>query len=150
MCEQHEWVIENERNLRLHELPADDLKTVVVSSLLGDHVVEVLLDGGWVKKGKASGGGMNLHQTSVYRVSRKVTLTPLDIPWKHIAGIWKYATMDENGDVYLYEDKPHVGKGEKVWRYFGGNRIWCVAHYLNINTDGVNWENSLTVRPEGE
>ena len=150
MCEQqYEWVIKNERHLRLHELPADDLKTVVVSSLLGDHVVEVLLTEGWAKKETPYGVCTNLRPESVYRVSRKVTLTPLDIPWKHIAGIWKYAAMDEKGDVYLYEDKPHVWKGEKVWRQWA-SRTWCVAHYLSINTDGINWETSLTVRPEGE
>ena len=150
MCEQqYEWVIKNERHLRLHELPADDLKTVVVSSLLGDHVVEVLLDGGWVKKETPYGVCTNLRPESVYRVSRKVTLIPLDIPWKHIVGIWKYAAMDENGDVFLYDDKPYLAEGTKVWQQTSGYR-WFVDQHLNINTDGINWETSLTVRPEGE
>ena len=78
-----------------------------------------------------------------YRI--KPTPTPLPISrelWSHIDKKWQYAAMGYCGSILFYERKPtKVGSG---WNSFF-NVSDCP---LNINTDGINWETSLTERPE--
>ena len=79
-----------------------------------------------------------------YRI--KPTPTPLPISrdlWSHIDKKWQYAAMGYCGSILFFERKPT--KGGSGWNsYF--NVSDCP---LNINTDGINWETSLTERPEG-
>lgn len=78
-----------------------------------------------------------------YRI--KPTPTPLPISrdlWSHIDKKWQYAAMGYCGSIIFFERKPT--KGGSGWdSYF--NVSDCP---LNINTDGINWETSLTERPE--
>ena len=78
-----------------------------------------------------------------YRI--KPTPTPLPISrdlWSHIDKKWQYAAMGYCGSILFFERKPT--KGGSGWNsYF--NVSDCP---LNINTDGINWETSLTERPE--
>ncbi|MFQ1007656.1 hypothetical protein ACFX2S_05665 [Gilliamella apicola] len=79
-----------------------------------------------------------------YRI--KPTPTPLPISreaWSFINKTWQYAAMDECGAICLYERKPT--KSGRGWDT-DFNVSDCP---LNINTDGINWETSLTERPEG-
>lgn len=79
-----------------------------------------------------------------YRI--KPTSTPLPIPrelWSYIDKRWRFIVMDENKEIYLYEERPFTnGKG---WSPCFDDYSECP---LNINTDGINWETSLTERPE--
>lgn len=79
-----------------------------------------------------------------YRI--KPTSTPLPITrelWSYIDKRWRFIVMDENKEIYLYEERPFTnGKG---WSPCFGDYSECP---LNINTDGINWETSLTERPE--
>ena len=52
--------------------------------------------------------------------------------------------MDRSKIIYLYEEKPTASVGIWIPKY--GSYSQCP---LNINTDGINWETSLTERPEG-
>lgn len=75
----------------------------------------------------------------------RIKPTPLPISreaWSFINKTWQYAAMDECGAICLYERRPT--KGSRGWDT-DFNVSDCP---LNINTDGINWETSLTERPE--
>lgn len=81
-----------------------------------------------------------------YRIKPTQTATPLPITrelWSYIDKRWRFIVMDENKEIYLYEERPFTnGKG---WSPCFDDYSECP---LNINTDGINWETSLTERPE--
>lgn len=69
----------------------------------------------------------------------------LDIPWQFIKPEFKWAAIDENGDIFLHIDKPVLGNS--YWlNYAPCKRI---NDTVNIDTTGVDWKTSLTQRPEG-
>lgn len=64
--------------------------------------------------------------------------------WAMIDKEWKWAAMDEEGDVWFYKEKPY-NTGD-CW-YAGS---WgYTLNLLAIDTDGIDWRKSLTRRPEG-
>ena len=78
-----------------------------------------------------------------YRI--KPTLTPLPISrelWGYIDKKWQYAAMEQDGRIFFYHAKPIID-GD-YWRAPAN----MSDSPLNINTDGINWETSLTERPE--
>lgn len=81
-----------------------------------------------------------------YRIKPELASTPLPISreaWSFIDKTWQYAAMDECEAICLYERKPT--KGVRGW-----DTDFSVSDCpLDINTDGINWETSLTERPEG-
>ena len=81
---------------------------------------------------------------TTYRIKPKPTPLPISREaWSFINKTWQYAAMDECGAICLYERKPT--KGVRGW-----DTDFSVSDCpLNINTDGINWETSLTERPEG-
>ena len=86
-----------------------------------------------------------LFPTMNYEYRIKPTPTPLPISreaWSFIDKKWHYAAMDKCGAICLYERKPT--KSGRGW-----DTDFSVSDCpLNINTDGINWEASLTERPE--
>lgn len=78
-----------------------------------------------------------------YRIKSKPTPLPISRElWSHIDKKWQYAAMGDCGSILFFERKPT--KGGSGWNsYF--NVSDCP---LNINTDGINWETSLTERPK--
>ena len=78
-----------------------------------------------------------------YRI--KPTPTPLPISrelWSHIDKKWQHAAMEPDGRIFFYNTKPT--REPKYWIAYSDVSD-CP---LNINTDGINWETSLTERPE--
>lgn len=69
----------------------------------------------------------------------------LEIPWEHIKPEFKWAAMDEIGDVYVYSTKPRMRTVE--WRQEMGYSI-NINELLNIDTSGIDWRESLAQRPE--
>lgn len=64
--------------------------------------------------------------------------------WRMIDEKWKWAAMDEDGEVWFYKEKPYnTGEGWHIdsWGY--------ILNILAIDTDGIDWRKSLTRRPEG-
>ena len=100
------------------------------------------LDGTWVDDRNYNLIFMNCE----YRIKPEPASTPLPISreaWSFIDKTWQYAAMDECEAICLYERKPT--KGVRGW-----DTDFSVSDCpLNINTDGINWETSLTERPEG-
>lgn len=80
---------------------------------------------------------------TTYRI--KPTPTPLPISreiWSYIDKKWQYAAMDEDGNIFFYQGKPN--RNIDCW----SSPSAIVDCPLNINTDGINWETSLTERPK--
>lgn len=95
----------------------------------------------WMTPGRAMGG---LDFEAVYRTRQK----QLVIPWEHIKPEYKWAAMDECGDVAIYDAKPEMSDDSWLCGKFGhGNSL--ELHALNIDTAGIDWHESLTARPEG-
>jgi len=83
--------------------------------------------------------------TKKYRIKPEPAPTPLPISrdlWSYIDKKWQYAAMDEDGNIFFYQGKPN--RNIDCW----SSPSAIVDCPLNINTDGINWETSLTERPE--
>lgn len=81
---------------------------------------------------------------TTYRI--KPTPTPLPISreiWSHLNKIWTCATMDRDGRTFWHQEKP-------TKNHLGWDSVDSRSTYpLNFNSEGINWETSLTERPEG-
>ena len=100
------------------------------------------LNRGWERAGNA--GAIYVHYQ--YRIKPEPTTTPLPISrelWSYIDKRWRFIAIDRSGAMYLYLEKPTARDG--LWLPVGGVYSHCP---LNINTDGIYWETSLTERPE--
>jgi hypothetical protein len=81
-----------------------------------------------------------------YRIAPKPTSLPIPHKmWAMIDKKWKYAAMDDDGDVFFYNNKPVLTTTRGTWCCDGGGAIGSV---LAINIGGINWKQSLTKRPE--
>ena len=80
-----------------------------------------------------------------YRLKQEIIPTPLPISrelWGYIDKQWKYAAMDKNKQIFFYEKRP------TIYDFDWGDSSYVARSPFNINTDGINWETSLTERPE--
>lgn len=80
-----------------------------------------------------------------YRLKQEIIPTPLPISrelWGYIDKQWKYAAMDKNKQIFFYEKRP------TIYDFDWGGSSYVARSPFNINTDGINWETSLTERPE--
>lgn len=85
------------------------------------------------------------HNNIIYRTKPK-EYKKLNVPWRVIDETWKYAAMDDDGELFLFEEKP-------TWK----NNLWidyledgeCIQLYniLKLDTTGIVAEHSLTQRP---
>lgn len=81
------------------------------------------------------------------RYAYRVKQRKLDIPWEIIKPEYKWAAMDGNGVVFVYEEVPVKASG--WWNVRVNNGVAsCISETLSIDTTGISWENSLTQRPE--
>ena len=80
-----------------------------------------------------------------YRIAPKPNSLITREMWAMIAPEWKWAAMDGDGEVYFYTDEPCISTRDWMWTCGGGD--YCNS-VLAINTDSINWERSLTERPE--
>lgn len=80
-----------------------------------------------------------------YRIAPKPTPLITREMWAMIAPEWKWVAMDRDGEVYFYSDEPLISANGFSWTNCGGD--YCDS-VLAINTDSINWERSLTERPE--
>lgn len=89
-----------------------------------------------------------------YRIKPKEQ-KKLNIPWELIKPEFTQAAMDENGDVYVYTEYTiSYDSCEGQWRFtefrdYLSHQSYCIDA-LVIDTDGIDWKESLTLRPEGE
>ena len=83
-----------------------------------------------------------------YHIKPTPTPTPTPLPisreiWSHLDNRWCYAAMESDGRIFFYNTKP-----TRELEYWSASSDVSDCP-LNINTYGINWEASLTERPEG-
>lgn len=117
----------------------EDLVQILLAMKQGFYV-EVDYGAGWTK------AIILLHDGNFkYRINPNPTPLPISRElWSYIDKRWRFIAIDKSGTMYLFLDKPTARDG--IWLPVGGVYSQCP---LNINTDGINWETSLTERPEG-
>lgn len=75
----------------------------------------------------------------------------LVIPWEVIKPEYKWAAMDSDDRIFFFEKEPQIERSE-YWRYepnYGDLEDgFGTLSVLNLDTGGVNWEQSLVQRPE--
>lgn len=78
-----------------------------------------------------------------YRIKSKPTPLPISREiWSHLNKIWTCATMDRDGRTFWHQEKP-------TKNHLGWDSVDSRSTYpLNFNSEGINWETSLTERPE--
>ena len=117
-----------------------------------EHLVQILLammQGLYVEVDY--GSGWKKAQVLFHERDYKYRIAPQPTPlitremWAMIAPKWKWAAMDGDGEVYFYTDEPCISTRDWMWTRGGGD---CCNSVLAINTDSINWETSLTERPE--
>ena len=91
----------------------------------------------WMIPGRAMGG---IDFEAAYRTRQR----QLVIPWDVIKPEYKWASMDEDGGVWFFCEKPGIDGDDKYW---GGCKDFCQSP-LNIDTTGIDWRESLVQRPE--
>lgn len=121
-------------------------KIKVMQAYLSGETLEATTDGisGWMEWGRYQEPAWNWEQCD-YRIKEEDYT--LDIPWELIQKKWKWAAMDKNGEVFLFECEPTTGSSSNIW--VSG---WEAAEFfLEISTpDTKHWDKTLTKRPEGE
>lgn len=115
----------------------------ILLAIIQNIPVEVNICGEWEKS-------TILFPSMDYEYRIKPISTPLPISrelWSYIDKKWLYAAMDEDKKIHFYTKTPILECDE--WRFIkrcdSDDWIECA---LNINTNGINWETSLTERPE--
>ena len=87
-----------------------------------------------------------------YRIKPKEQ-KKLNIPWEIIKPEFTQAAMDENGEVFVFtqEEISFIATG-RYWSFndFDVGEYTIISESLIIDTDGIDWKESLTQRPEGE
>ena len=73
----------------------------------------------------------------------RIATIPDSINWDHVAPGWKWMARDEDGDVYLFTEKP-ILKSD-VWGSSGDAVALCLSSYTRGTVD---WQQSLVRRPE--
>ena len=140
--DQYEWILENPDGKMTKELSAQELKVLYDAAYTDDkNVVVDCLDacGIWYRYDTKHAPWADY----IHRVSRKITATPLDIPWDLIDNVYNYAAMDKNCNVYFYKSEPFVKEGREDWWPDGGD---FTKSLLKHNINGINWEHSLAKR----
>jgi hypothetical protein len=127
----------NENKIQFKDLTDEEKLLIINEKMKGN--VEYSLGNGWDQA-----LDFELSFKYIYRTKPK-PIKKLNIPWQFIKPEFKWAAMDNDGEVYLHIDKPSFGSQDWVT-----NSGYCrIDHKLNIDTTGVDWKTSLTQRPEG-
>jgi hypothetical protein len=84
--------------------------------------------------------GLSLNTEREYRIPVK----KLNIPWEHIKPEYKFAAMGSDGVVFVFASAPVLKS--VVWN-IGPDVALSIIGALTIDTDGIDWKESLTERP---
>ena len=78
-----------------------------------------------------------------YPIEITKAVTKPSIDWSHVSEDFQYLAMDEDGEFYLYSDKPLQGNQQWV-----SNLTYTPAIHFSSFTPGTcDWKDSLVERP---
>ena len=122
---------------RIRQEGVVDYPVVVVFNRNDDeNVVTYTLDGKYHDEGNVT---LFPHPIEIV----KATIKP-SINWSHVSKDFRYLAMDEDGEFYLYSDKPLQGNQQWV-----SNLTYTPAIHFSSFTPGTcDWEDSLVKRPD--
>lgn len=83
---------------------------------------------------------------NLFSVLRTKPVKRLAIPWEHIKPEYRWAAMDRDGEVYIYDAQPTICKIEFFWGDNGSN-YRAVDFLSSIDIEGIDWRDSLVERP---
>jgi hypothetical protein len=114
-------------------------RSEIVEALVADpaSVESYQPDGVWL--GKRNSSTRFVHMSSCYRIKPRRLVIPWDILRSDIVAV----AMDADGWVHAYTTVPTPDHG--AWSSMRADA--CSLRCLNINTTGVNWRESLVMRP---
>lgn len=135
--------VPNHDKKAFRDMTPEERSAIVEAMLSG--VAKVRSEGEWLDKVNEF-----ISVTAIYITSPR----QLVIPWEVIKEEYKWAAMDDRGRVFFYEEKPALMTYKNKccfdppayygWTGGGGFAPSC----LNIDTNGIDWRESLTQRPE--
>ena len=73
----------------------------------------------------------------------KATINKPSIDWNHVSEDFKYLAMDEDGECYLYTDKPRQGE----WQWATNLPCTPAFHFASFTSGTCDWKDSLVKRP---
>lgn len=131
----------NDRKLTPQNAEQEHLVQILLAMMQGLYVEEYNDDNCFWKPSDSNCIFLNTE----YRIAPKPTPLITREMWAMIAPEWKWVAMDRDGEVYFYSDEPLISASGFRWTNCSGD--YCDS-VLAINTDSINWERSLTERPE--
>lgn len=133
--------VPNHEKKAFRDMTPEERSAIVEAKLRGD--VQAFNDAEEAMQWRDAESGY-IRLATIYRTRPR----QLVIPWEHIKPEYKWAAMDECGDVAVYDAKPVIS--DDAWLCgMNGHGISFELHAININTAGIDWRESLTARPEG-
>ena len=73
-------------------------------------------------------------------------VTKPSIDWSHVSEDYQYLAMDENGQHYLFAQKPLRG----TLQWCTNHACICAKHFASFTPGTCSWEDSLVERPKGK
>lgn len=134
-----EYVFDNTEMKPWCELTKEEQKLLVCAYIDGVFI-EYVDDGLCFRKTNS-----HFWDNHVYRIKPKEH-KKLDIPWQFIKPEYKWAVMDEDENVFLFEDEPTIG--DTYWHNEDGRGDVSNTKCLVLDTTGIQWQHSLTQRPD--
>lgn len=121
--------------LIIHALTSNPFSLEVFASALGEAAPS------WKKVRNST-----LHLTNIYRVV--AVPTPILLPWKWFHPKFRYATMNADSTIYVWEHCPKYD-APGFWSCSTGIRNIVSRELFFLNLSNINPETSLTERPNG-
>lgn len=74
----------------------------------------------------------------------RIKTTKPSIDWSHVSDKFKYLAKDENGSIFIYENKPEIK--HVVW-WIDGSAYANVSAFKSLDVGDCDWTESLVERP---
>lgn len=82
------------------------------------------------------------HEAGIVTIYRAAPKKP-EIPWEHIHPRWNAWAIDKLGIPSFYREVPKITSGG----WFLSSLVFTLDNVLAIDTTGVDWRDSLVIRP---
>lgn len=126
--------VPNHEKKAFRDMTPEERSAIVEAKILGNAERIFEGDSDWDISDKE-----NLNFNGIYRTRPR----QLVIPWEVIKPEYKWAAMDSDCSLFVYDVEPNLSTHDWVRN---GGLPECIDA-LNINTTGIDWRESLVQRP---